>query len=158
MLRLPSEGGEEEDPGVTHAPAPAGGVPKPPTITQRPLRILLVEDHADTAAILARLLRRMGHDVLPAHTVADALKLAGKEMRLAPIDLVISDLGLPDGSGLELMRQLSADHGLRGIALSGFGMDSDREQSKAAGFSRHLIKPIDIGVLRATLTEMTSGA
>ena len=56
------------------------------------------------------------------------------------------------------MRQLSANHGLRGIALSGFGMDSDREQSKAAGFSRHLIKPIDISVLKAALIEMTSGA
>ena len=49
-------------------------------------------------------------------------------------------------------------HGLRGIALSGFGMDSDLAQSTAAGFSRHLIKPIDIATLRATIAEMTSGA
>jgi CheY-like chemotaxis protein len=127
-------------------------------VTQRPLRILLVEDHADTAAILARLLRRMGHDVVQASIVAAALRTAEKEMRLASIDLVMSDLGLPDGSGLDLMRQLSATHGLRGIALSGFGMDSDLAESVAAGFSRHLIKPIDIGQLRAVLTEMAAGA
>lgn len=70
----------------------------------------------------------------------------------------MSDLGLPDGSGLDLMRQLSADYGLHGIALSGFGMDSDLKQSAAAGFSLHLIKPIDIAVLRAALAEATRGA
>jgi CheY-like chemotaxis protein len=70
----------------------------------------------------------------------------------------MSDLGLPDGSGLDLMRELSSAYGLRGIALSGFGMDSDLEESRAAGFSRHLTKPIDVATLRATLAEMTSGA
>ncbi len=161
LLTLPFDGCEQEEqivPDVPPAPALSSPLPTLAAIMQRPLRILLVEDHVDTAAILTRLLRRMGHDVLPAHTVADALRLANKEMRRAPLDVVISDLGLPDGSGLELMRQLSADHGLRGIALSGFGMDSDRVQSKAAGFSRHLIKPIDIGVLRAALIEISSGA
>ncbi len=100
----------------------------------------------------------MGHDVLAAGDVATALALAKKEMSNAPIDVVMSDLGLPDGSGLDLMRQLSADYGLRGIALSGFGMDSDLKESIAAGFWRHLVKPIDIGTLRATLVEMTNGA
>ena len=100
----------------------------------------------------------MGHDVLAAGDVATALALAKKEMSVAPIDVVMSDLGLPDGSGLDLMRQLSADYGLRGIALSGFGMDSDLEESITAGFSRHLVKPINIATLRATLVEMTNGA
>jgi signal transduction histidine kinase/ActR/RegA family two-component response regulator len=159
-LTLPFEGCEEEEPV---SPTPLDIEPRRPApllaaVTQRPLRILLVEDHADTAAILARLLRRMGHDVVQASTVAAALRTAEKEMRLASIDLVMSDLGLPDGSGLDLMRQLSATHGLRGIALSGFGMDSDLAESVAAGFSRHLIKPIDIGQLRAVLTEMAAGA
>ena len=117
-----------------------------------------MEDHADTAAILTRLLRRMGHDVLPASSLETALKIADREMRTAPITLVMSDLGLPDGSGLDLMRQLSSRYGLRGIALSGFGMDSDLAQSTAAGFSRHLVKPIDIATLRATIAEMTAGA
>ena len=160
VLTLPFDGCEGETEftsSVSSAPTRLHPLPKP-EITQRPLRILLVEDHADTATILTRLLRRMGHDVLPAHTVAEALRLVEKEIRLASIDVVISDLGLPDGSGFDLMRQLSTNHGLRGIALSGFGMDSDREQSKAAGFSRHLIKPIDIATLRTALLEMTSGA
>ncbi|MEO7725028.1 MAG: ATP-binding protein, partial [Chthoniobacterales bacterium] len=158
-LTLPFDGCDEDE----NLRPPTAGVAhfrNAPAVTTmaRPQRILLVEDHADTAAILARLLRRMGHDVLSADTVDTALRLAETEMRRAPIDLVMSDLGLPDGSGLDLMRELSAKYGLRGIALSGFGMDSDLAQSTAAGFSRHLIKPIDIATLRATLVEMTSGA
>ncbi|MEO5718200.1 MAG: ATP-binding protein [Chthoniobacterales bacterium] len=159
QLTLPFEGCQEDEnvrppiAGVAHfrnAPASAP--------TSRPQRILLVEDHADTAAILVRLLRRMGHDVIHADTVTGALKLAEREMTLTPISLVMSDLGLPDGSGLDLMTQLSSKYGLRGIALSGFGMDSDLAQSTAAGFSRHLVKPIDIATLRATIAEMTNGA
>ena len=159
-LTLPFDGCDEDESVrlSTAGAASLRAVPASAGVTQRPLRILLVEDHADTAAILARLLRRMGHDVLPANSVAAALQLAEKEMPVAQIDLVMSDLGLPDGSGLDLMRQLSANYGLRGIALSGFGMDSDLAQSTAAGFSRHLIKPIDIALLRATLIELTSGA
>jgi PAS domain S-box-containing protein len=124
------------------------------SITQRPLRILLVEDHVDTAAVLARLLGRMGHEVVHAPDVGAALRMAEKEMRSAGIDLVMSDLGLPDGSGLDLMRELAAKYSLRGIALSGFGMDSDLEQSTAAGFARHLIKPLDITVIRSTIAEI----
>ena len=76
-------------------------------------------------------------------------------MALAGIDLVMSDLGLPDGSGLDLMRELSTTYGIRGIALSGFGMESDIDQSRAAGFARHLIKPIDIAVMKETIAELT---
>ena len=100
----------------------------------------------------------MGHDVLHADSVEMALKVAEREMRISPFNLVMSDLGLPDGSGLDLMRQLSSRYGLRGIALSGFGMDSDLAQSTAAGFSRHLVKPVDIATLRSTIAEMTAGA
>ena len=75
------------------------------------------------------------------------------EMAEGGVDLVISDLGLPDGSGNDLMRELSLRYGLRGIALSGYGMDSDLEASTAAGFSRHLIKPVDIDDLRAAIRE-----
>jgi CheY-like chemotaxis protein len=69
----------------------------------------------------------------------------------------MSDLGLPDGSGLDLMRELSTKYQLPGIALSGFGMDSDVQQSMEAGFSHHLIKPIDISVLRTTIAEVMRG-
>jgi CheY-like chemotaxis protein len=156
-LTLPFDGCDEDE--ITGTPNPQSStVPASGERLQRPLRILLVEDHADTAAVLARLLHRMGHNVLAAGDVATALAVANKEMSIAPIDVVMSDLGLPDGSGLDLMRQLSADYGLRGIALSGFGMDSDLEESIAAGFWRHLVKPIDIRTLRATLVEMTNDA
>ena len=159
-LTLPFDGCDEDEIATTGTPNPvqSSTVPASGERLQRPLRILLVEDHADTAAVLARLLHRMGHDVLAAGDVATALALAKKEMPIAPIDVVMSDLGLPDGSGLDLMRQLSADYGLRGIALSGFGMDSDLEESITAGFWRHLVKPINIATLRATLVEMTNSA
>jgi CheY-like chemotaxis protein len=69
-------------------------------------------------------------------------------------DLVVSDLGLPDGSGIDLMRELSARHGLRGIALSGYGMEEDVRQSLEAGFERHLTKPVSLPQLQATLREI----
>ena len=117
-------------------------------------RILLVEDHVDTATVLTRMLKRTGYDVFHAETVTGALKLAAQEIKGGGIDLVVSDLSLPDGSGLDLMKALSQQYGLRGIALSGFGMESDIEQSAAAGFSRHLIKPINIAVIRSTIAEL----
>ena len=158
-LTLPFDGCEDLK-TATLLPAEVPSLPLAPPIaaaTPRTLRILLVEDHVDTAAVLARILRRMGHEVFAAESVSSALALAASEIPGATIDLVVSDLGLPDGSGLDLMRRLSSQYGLRGIALSGFGMDSDLAQSAAAGFSRHLIKPIDIALLQAALAEATSG-
>ena len=139
---------------VVPAPPASPTVAPAPIATQRPLRILLVEDHPDTAAILARLLRRMGHDVLPAGSVRHALEIADREIPAAGLDLLISDLGLPDGTGQDLMRMLSARHALPGIALSGYGMDSDLEESTAAGFARHLIKPIDAALLQSTINDL----
>jgi CheY-like chemotaxis protein len=99
----------------------------------------------------------MGHHVIHAGSLGAALRMAEEEMRGEKIDLVISDLGLPDGSGLDLMRELSTRYGLRGIALSGFGMESDVQQSAAAGFALHLIKPIDVNLLRSTIENMAKG-
>jgi CheY-like chemotaxis protein len=124
---------------------------------ERGLRILLVEDHADTAVVLDRLLRKMGHTVVRADTVAAALRAAAAEFEGAGPDLVISDLGLPDGSGLDIMRTLSASGPVRGIALSGFGLESDIVESRAAGFSRHLVKPISIAALRTAIDELIQG-
>ncbi len=119
--------------------------------TGKPLpRILLVEDHADTLQILARLLRRWGYDVHTASTVQAALQLA----RQKPFDVLISDLALPDGSGREIMAEVKARYGMRGIALSGYGTEADVEKSRAAGFGDHFVKPINFPELRACLDRL----
>lgn len=107
--------------------------------TVKPLRILLVEDHDDTRRNMTRLLTALNHTVVPAHDAASALAQAAAEC----FDLVVSDIGLPDESGLELMKKLRDRHGLRGICLSGYGMEEDIARSIAAGFSEHLTKPIN---------------
>ncbi|MEO7599431.1 MAG: CheR family methyltransferase, partial [Opitutus sp.] len=118
----------------------------------RAQRLLLVEDHESTLETLARLLRRDGHFVVTATTVALALAAAARDQ----FDLVISDIGLPDGTGNELMEKLRADHGLRGVALSGYGMEEDLVRSRAAGFVTSLVKPVRIADLRSTLAALTS--
>jgi two-component system CheB/CheR fusion protein len=116
-----------------------------------PLRILLIEDHQDTAAALADLLDLMGHRVTVAGSVAQALAAAEREA--GELDLVVSDLGLPDGSGHDLMRELVARYGLTGIALSGYGMEEDVRQSREAGFGRHLTKPVTMAALETAIAE-----
>jgi CheY-like chemotaxis protein len=106
----------------------------------RPLRVLLVEDHGDTARIMSRLLTRRGYEVHTAGDVTTALGVAGSQR----FDLVISDLGLPDRSGLELIGELrAAGHTMPAIALSGYGQEEDIQRSRLAGFSMHLTKPVD---------------
>jgi signal transduction histidine kinase len=125
------------------------------------LHLLLVEDHPDTAAIMSRMLRRAGFRVTSASKVKEALRkveqaaLPGAgEPNADPIRFVVSDLGLPDGSGVELMAQLRAAYGLRGIALSGYGMEEDVRRAHEAGFLRHLTKPVEFGSLLAILREV----
>ena len=114
--------------------------------------ILLVEDHMDTARVLSRILTKAGHRVHLAHLIADARALAAEKN----FQLVVSDLGLPDGTGFELMRHLHATYGLRGIALSGFGTDEDLAASRHAGFSEHLTKPVDLDLLKSVISRLTS--
>lgn len=117
---------------------------------QRALRILLVEDHEDSAKVLARLLKKMGHEVAIAESVAAGLRTA----RSQPFDLLISDIGLPDGSGLDLMRQLKDERPLPGIVLSGHGMEQDVQQSREAGVALHLTKPVNFGQLKAAIVTV----
>jgi CheY-like chemotaxis protein len=117
-----------------------------------PLRLLLVEDHEPTMHVITRLLTRGGHKIVAAGSVEEARAAAARE----PFDLVISDLGLPDGTGVELMRHLRDAHGLRGIALSGYGTEEDLLQSGEAGFVEHLVKPIDFNDLRRALREFVA--
>jgi PAS domain S-box-containing protein len=125
-------------------------VPERSAAVDRPLRILLVEDHEDTAQAMADLLRLMGHEVAVAGSVTAGLALA-ETSGAAGIDLVVSDLGLPDGTGHDLMRELVRLYGWKGIALSGYGMEEDVRRSHEAGFSRHLTKPVDLEALRAAV-------
>lgn len=160
VLRLPCEACAEREakPVTARSETTPQVAPKAEAAatSKRPVRLLLVEDHVDTATVLARMLGRSGYEVMHAGSVGDALATAEREMSGAGVQLVISDLGLPDGTGLDMMRVLSARHGLRGIALSGYGMEGDREQSTAAGFARHLTKPVNVAVLRATIAELVA--
>jgi CheY-like chemotaxis protein len=116
-------------------------------------RILLVEDHETTSQVLQRFIRKWGWEVTPVSSIGLALDTADRQ----PFDLVISDLGLPDGSGHDLMRQLHGARGLKGIALSGYGMESDIQKSLAAGFVVHLVKPLDFNELRSAISAVMAG-
>ena len=118
------------------------------------MRILLVEDHEDTNKSLTNLLRRRGYYVQSAMSLQSALELSAKE----EFDVLISDLGLPDGSGIELMQKLSSDRPLFGIALTGFGMEDDIRKSREAGFKHHLVKPIDLTKLDHLIQESVASA
>jgi signal transduction histidine kinase len=111
------------------------------------LRVLLVEDHADTLRVLSSILTKDGFCVRTAASVADARKLLDCES----FDVLVTDIGLPDGNGYQLMRTARQSHSLRGIAISGFGMEEDVRRSKEAGFQYHLVKPIDAQQLEALL-------
>ena len=111
------------------------------------LKILLVDDHHDTCAALEKLLARRGHLVAVSHDVRSALEAAVRNK----FDLLISDIALPDGTGIDLMMQMRAIANVPGIAISGFGNNGDIERSLQAGFSEHLIKPIKLDKLEAAI-------
>jgi signal transduction histidine kinase len=115
----------------------------PSTSERRTLRLLLVEDHEDTNRSLTRLLRRRGYDVYPAFNVRSALDLAASQQ----FDVLVSDIGLPDGSGTDLLKALRTKSQIFGIALSGYGMEEDIRRSRDVGFSHHLVKPVDLNKL-----------
>jgi PAS domain S-box-containing protein len=127
------------------APAAGGEMS---TAARRMLRILLVEDQGDTVTIMRQLLSDEGHRVQAAGDVATALELAGRE----EFDVLVSDLGLPDRSGHDLMRELLArGRRLPGIVLSGYGMAEDLQKSREAGFLEHLTKPVSLEALLAAV-------
>jgi CheY-like chemotaxis protein len=116
-----------------------------------PQRILLVEDDADTARLISRILRQRGHTVLTADSVESGMAQAAANA----FDVLVSDIGLPDGSGLDLMRKLSEKGPVRAIVLSGYGLEDDLRRSREAGFQVHLIKPVTIQQLDAALAEVS---
>jgi len=146
LTSIPGTAGLRTDPT---APAAAPGALPP----ARALRILLVEDHGDTAKIMSRLLRGAGHTVEHAADVATALKVAGAQS----FDLLLSDMGLPDGSGLDIMRTLrSRGVNWPGIALSGYGMEQDIARSHEAGFAAHLTKPVNFHAVETAMRQVVT--
>jgi PAS domain S-box-containing protein len=132
---------EEECTAIPNAPSAAG-------VEKRSFRILLVEDHDDTRGTLQRLLIRRGHNVRTASTVAEALQMGSQ----CNFDILLTDIGLPDASGHDLMREIRGHcPTIRGIALSGFGMEEDIATSMGAGFSEHLTKPVNFQKLEEAI-------
>lgn len=117
---------------------------------ERSLRLLVVDDHGDTRRILSRLLGKCGHEVFTADGGRSALELIDTER----FDALVSDIGLPDISGYELVREAKRRQPMQGIALSGFGMEEDVRRSLEAGFDYHLTKPVEFQELRALLQKI----
>ena len=117
----------------------------------RKLRLLLVDDHADTRGVLSRLLLKCGHEVVTADSAARALEILDS----GRFDALISDIGLPETSGYELVRQAKQRQTLKGIALSGLGMEEDVRRSLEAGFDHHLTKPINFQELQSVLGQVS---
>jgi signal transduction histidine kinase/CheY-like chemotaxis protein len=136
--------------GLEEAPARPAAVSA--QMSPSSLRILLVDDHPDTCAALERLLTLRGHHVTAAHSMRAAMEVAENNQ----FDLLISDVGLPDGNGMELLRHLRSKFAIPGIAISGFGMDADIGKSLEAGFSAHLVKPVKLEKLEAAIEHAMS--
>ncbi len=140
-------------PEATGKPDAAANNRATPAESRDPARlaILVVEDEPATLRLMARLLRDLGHDVATASTVEDGTNAC----QAGAFDLIISDIGLPDGSGLELIRRAIAARGpMPAIALTGYGMEEDIRRSREAGFTAHLTKPIDFTKLELMIRQV----
>ena len=135
--------------------APVEPAPRPkaqePTTTNG-CRILFVEDDADTRRVMERLLTHIGCSVITAGGVQEALSIGEKER----FDLLVTDLGLPDGCGTELMEKFKKRTAIRGIAISGLGQEEDLRRSREAGFEMHLVKPINYPTLKEAILRMSA--
>src|SRR5439155_24357848 len=120
----------------------------------RGLRVLAVADHAATAPVLRDLLRHHAYTAEVAASLADAMSITQSQR----FDVVICDIGLPDGDGCDLMRHLkNSCPETRGIALTGYGMEQDIQRSTGAGFAAHLTKPVDAATLAETIARVAAG-
>ncbi|MEY2544431.1 MAG: hypothetical protein QOE81_1892 [Verrucomicrobiota bacterium] len=125
-------------------------VPEKKKPISRRHRLLVVDDHVDTCTGMRMMLERRGYDITVAHSAGQAVE----KTQEADFDLLISDIGLPDRSGYELMSELRQSKGLIGIALSGFGMETDVTKARDAGFSEHLTKPINFDRLDQAIRHL----
>jgi signal transduction histidine kinase len=153
-LALPVRAEAVEEAGGGGTPARAGAPAATAAAESQRPRVLLVEDSPDTLAVMVRLLRMMGYEVATAGSVREAREVADGW----PFDVLVSDIGLPDGTGHQLLRELAKARSVRAVAVSGYGTDGDRLQSREAGFVEHLVKPVDVERLRAVLARLTGRA
>jgi len=119
-------------------------------LRDRSLRILIVEDHADTLRVLARLLGHFGHEV----SVADGAQRALEIVESKELDVVLSDIGLSDGSGYEVIAHAKRKQPVKGVALTGLDKEEDIRRGQEAGFDFHLSKPVDFHELRTVLAQV----
>lgn len=112
--------------------------------------VLLVEDHPDTRMLLLKVLNNIGCRVTAVGSVREAIEAFDRD----GFNLLVSDIGLPDGTGLQVMQHARHRQNVRGIALSGFGQEADLERSRQAGFDRHLVKPLNLKVLSDVIREL----
>jgi two-component system CheB/CheR fusion protein len=127
-----------------------------PSQANERFRVLVVDDDRDTVEALTKLLTMAGHDVQAAGSYGEAMAVAAASP--VPFDVLLCDLGLPDRSGHELLRDLRARHCVRGIAISGFNSPQDVDASIAAGFREHLAKPFSVDLVLSALQRCCAGA
>lgn len=135
---------------ITNRMEKSGVDSQAPRKSAKSLRILLVEDHGDTRHTLARLLTHFGHQV----SVADNTQSALEIMASQKFDVVLCDIGLPDGTGYELISQAKQKQPVKAVAITGFGTDEDIRRGQEAGFDFHLVKPVDFHELRSVLDKV----
>jgi CheY-like chemotaxis protein len=122
-----------------------------PLRSGKSLRILVVEDHADTLRVLARLLDHFGHKISAADSTHSALQF----LQSKTFDVILSDISLPDGSGYEVVSQAKQKQAVKAVALTGFDREEDIRRGKEAGFDFHLSKPVDFHELRTVLNQVS---
>jgi signal transduction histidine kinase/CheY-like chemotaxis protein len=140
------------------APAVAGdGAEEAPTVSRKKeipkpsqRRVLVVDDHQDTCTGMKMMLERRGYEITVAYSAEQAVQKAHNQ----DFDLLISDIGLPGRNGYELMRELRESKGMPGIALTGFGSEHDISKARAAGFAKHLTKPINFEQLQEAIQSL----
>jgi PAS domain S-box-containing protein len=141
-----------EMPTTTAPVSRAWPTPSDQAAPSAPLSLLLVEDNKDTLRTLSWALERRGHLVVATDSMNSALEAASA----GHFDLVISDIELPDGTGLELISRIGGKRALRGIAMSGYGTEEDIRQSLSAGFTEHLTKPVSFQDLEKAIRHVTA--
>jgi CheY-like chemotaxis protein/two-component sensor histidine kinase len=140
-------------PRATLAPRAAAGAARARVLPGQGRRILVVDDNQDAAGVLGDMLGSLGYEVAIAHDGPSALRAARDHLP----EIAVLDIGLPVMDGYELARRLRTDERHRAlhlVALTGYGQESDRARSVAAGFGAHLVKPVSIERLTRVLDEL----